>query len=78
MAQNRRPSLGAVGLAFISGGLIGAAVALVLAPHSGRESREEIQEYLRRAEGKIHDLADTANDALGQAVEKGHEFLKRG
>ncbi len=78
MANNRRPSLGAVGLAFMGGGLVGAALALVLAPQSGRESREEIHDYMRQAEGKIHDLADTANGALAQAVEKGQEFIKRG
>jgi gas vesicle protein len=77
MAQNRRPSLGAVGLAFMGGGLVGAALALVMAPKSGRESREEIQQYVRRAEGKIHDWADSANEVLDQAVEKGHEFIKR-
>jgi len=40
MADERACSLGAVGLAFVSGGLVGAAVALLLAPQSGRESRE--------------------------------------
>lgn len=40
MADDRGCSLGAVGLAFVSGGLVGAAMALLLAPQSGRESRE--------------------------------------
>jgi len=69
-------SLGAVGLAFMSGGLVGAAVALVLAPQSGRESREEIREYARRAEGNIHGLADTAAEVAEEAVDKGREFIK--
>ena len=47
MADNRGCSLGAVGLAFVTGGLAGAAVALLLAPQSGRESREQLRGYAR-------------------------------
>ena len=60
MADNRGCSLGAVGLAFVTGGLAGAAVALLLAPQSGRESREQMRGYARRAEEHVHELADTA------------------
>ncbi len=42
MADDRGCSLGTVGLAFVTGGLAGAAVALLLAPQSGRESREQV------------------------------------
>jgi len=42
MADNRGCSLGAEGLAFVTGGLAGAPVALLLAPQSGRESREPL------------------------------------
>ena len=84
MADDRGCSLGAVGLAFVTGGLVGAAVALLLAPQSGRESREQLRGYRRRAEENIHELADKAIEAmdqmldqgLDQAVDKGHEFLK--
>ena len=37
MGNDRVCSQGAVGLAFVIGGLAGAAVALLLAPQSGRE-----------------------------------------
>jgi gas vesicle protein len=40
MGNDRVCSQGAVGLAFVIGGLAGAVVALLLAPQSGRESRE--------------------------------------
>ena len=60
MADDRGCSLGAVGLAFVTGGLAGAAVALLLAPQSGRESREQVRGYARRAEEQVHELADTA------------------
>ena len=76
MADNRGCSLGAVGLAFVTGGLAGAAVALLLAPQSGRESREQVRGYARRAEEYAHELADTATQVLDQAVDKGREFIK--
>ena len=77
MADNRWCSLGAVGLAFVTGGLAGAAVALLLAPQSGRESREQVRGYARRAEEHVHELADTATQVMDQAVDdKGREFIK--
>jgi len=76
MADERGCSLGAVGIAFVGGGLVGAAMALLLAPQSGRESREQMRGYARRAEEQVHELADTATQALDQAVDKGLEFMK--
>jgi gas vesicle protein len=76
VADNRGCSLGAVGLAFMTGGLAGAAVALLLAPQSGRESREQVRGYARRAEEYAHELADTATQVMDQAVVKGREFIK--
>lgn len=66
----------AVGLAFVSGGLLGAAMALLLAPRSGRDTREQVRGYARRAEENIHEVADNATRILDQAVDKGHEFIK--
>ena len=76
MADDRGCSLGAVGLAFVTGGLAGAAVALLLAPQSGRESREQVRGYARRAEEQVHELADKATQVIDQAVDKSREFIK--
>ena len=76
MGNDRVCSLGAVGLAFVTGGLAGAAVALLLAPQSGRKSRERVRGYARRAEEHVHELADKATDIMDQAVDKGHEFVQ--
>ncbi|HSQ91997.1 MAG TPA: YtxH domain-containing protein [Nitrospiraceae bacterium] len=76
MENDRGCWLGAVGLAFLTGGLAGAAVALLLAPQSGRESREQLRGYARRAEEQVHDLAGKATDLMDQAVDKGHEFVQ--
>jgi gas vesicle protein len=76
MENDRGCSLGAIGLAFLTGGLAGAAVALLLAPQSGRESREQVRGYARRAEEHVHELAEKATDFMDQAVDKGHDFIQ--
>lgn len=76
MENDRGCSLGTVGLAFLTGGLAGAAVALLLAPQSGRESRQQVRGYARRAEEQVHELAEKATDLMDQAVDKGHEFVQ--
>jgi gas vesicle protein len=76
MENDKGCSLGAVGLAFLTGGLAGAAVALLLAPQSGRESREQVRGYARRAEEQVQELAEKATDLMDQAVDKGQEFVQ--
>jgi gas vesicle protein len=65
-----------VGLAFVTGGLAGAAIALMLAPQSGRESQKQLRGYAWRAEEQVHDLADKATEFMDQAMDKGHEFVQ--
>lgn len=76
MTDNRGSSLATVLLAFVGGGIAGAAVALLLAPQSGRESREQLRGYARRAEESVHELADKATEVVDQALDKGREFIK--
>ncbi len=76
MADNRGCSLGAAGLAFVTGGLLGAATALLLVPQSGRKLREQLRRYARRAEESVHELADKAAEGVDQAWDKGREFIK--
>ena len=76
MSDNRGCSLGAVGLAFVTGGLLGVAAALLLAPQSGRQSQEQLRGYARRAEEGVHELADKATEVVDEAIDKGREFIK--
>lgn len=75
MADDRGFSAGAVGLAFLTGALAGGLVALLLAPQSGRESREQLRGYARRAEEGARELAEKAGEVVDRAVEKSREFL---
>ena len=76
MTDNRRCSLGVVGLAFVTGGLLGAVAALLLAPQSGRKTQEQLRGYVRRADENVHELADTITEVVDQALDKGRGFIK--
>jgi gas vesicle protein len=74
MADDRGSSAAGILLALLGGAAFGAVAALLLAPQTGRESREQLRGYARRAEGNLRDLAGRAGDALGEVVEEGKEF----
>lgn len=74
MADERGSSAG-VFLAFLSGAALGAVAALLLAPQSGRESREQLRGYARRAEDNLRDLAGRASESFEEVVDQGKEFV---
>ena len=53
--------------AFLAGALIGAGVAILLAPRSGAEVRQWLSDY-----------AEKAKDQMGTAIESGKEYLQAG
>jgi gas vesicle protein len=72
--------------AFLLGGLIGATIALMYAPKSGRETREDISKAARRIKNKSVDLAEEmiegVNDLMNNVTdninrEKSHISLTR-
>jgi len=77
MADERGASGATVILAFLSGAALGAVVALLLAPQSGRESREQLRRYARRAENHLRDLAGRAGEAFEEAVEEGKDYVEK-
>lgn len=50
---------------FLIGGLVGACAALLLAPKSGKELREDIK-----------DLSDTAGEKIVSAIDKGRDLFE--
>ena len=71
---------------FVTGVFLGAAIALLLAPQSGRESREQIWGYGRRIRDRIGDTAEEmtgrtsemmnrAGETFNKTVEKGREYV---
>jgi len=75
MADDRGSAAGVI-LAFLSGAALGAVAALLLAPQSGRESREQLRGYVRRAEDNLRELAGRAGEAFEEAVDEGREFVE--
>ena len=71
MATNSGASAGSVALAFLSGALLGAVTAVMLAPQPGRESRERLTGYARRTGNDLRDLKDRATDSVEEVVGRG-------
>jgi gas vesicle protein len=76
MADDRGSAAAGVVLAFLTGAALGTVAALLLAPQTGRESREQLRGYARRAEGSLRDLADRAGETFEEVVEEGKEFVE--
>ena len=62
--------------AFFAGALIGAGVALLLAPQSGEETRNMLRDYAGRANDELRDRARDAKATLENAVERGKEAFE--
>jgi len=74
MADDRGSSA-AVVLAFLTGTALGALAALVLAPESGSESRDQLRRYARRAEDNLRDLAGRAGEVYEEVLGEGREYV---
>ncbi len=64
-------STGCVAFAFFFGGLVGAAVALLLAPRAGKETRQKIKEMAEEAKEKTTQYAEEAKEKVTSTLEKG-------
>jgi gas vesicle protein len=73
--------LGAFGLLAV-GAVIGAAVALLLAPRIGDETRELLRErgsdLAKQARERGSEWARRAHETMGEAQTRAHEYLGRG
>jgi gas vesicle protein len=71
-----------IGGAILIGGLIGAAIALLYAPKSGRKTRKDIIRVARRAKNStaalIEDTIDDVNDFINDLKEKSSEIADQG
>ena len=77
MANNQSgASAGSVALAFLSGALLGAVGAFLLAPQPGRESRERLVGYARRTGEDLRELSERATEAWEDVVTRGREFVE--
>ena len=84
MAYDDDSSTSAVLVAFLFGALTGAGIALLLAPRSGRETREALGEKLKdtaergRALGeRVAEKGREAADVASRVAERGRDLLDR-
>jgi len=84
MSRDEGAGAGSILLAFILGAVSGAAVALLYAPVSGRETREYLGEKADEARAKAAEAAARGRDAINQgretittAIERGREAYQQ-
>ena len=68
-------SAGGVAMAFLGGLTIGAVAGLLLAPQSGRESRETVRRVARQVGDDVRDFSEKASDSWCDVVTKGRDLL---
>lgn len=62
--------------AFVLGGIVGAGVALLLAPQSGTETRRKMEELVDDVKEKAADYAGMAKEKVVSTVDKAKELYK--
>ena len=73
MANDSGAGAGSVLLAFLLGAVSGAAVALLYAPASGRDTREYLGERAREGRERATEVAQKSRETLSSAIERGRE-----
>lgn len=63
---------------FIAGALLGAGVALLLAPQSGSQTRGLLRDYASRAKDELDNAIEQGAEAWDSAKERGQEFVEKG
>lgn len=64
-------SSGSVLLTFLFGGIVGAGLALLLAPQSGSETRRKIKDFADDVKDKSAGYYDQAKDKVSSVVDQG-------
>jgi gas vesicle protein len=82
--MGRDEGAGSILLAFLMGAVAGAAVALLYAPATGRETREFLGEKAREGKDRAGDAAikgreiiNQGRDTLATAIERGREAYQQ-
>jgi gas vesicle protein len=78
MARDEGAGAGSVLLAFLLGAVSGAAIALLYAPATGRETREFIGERAREGRDRATQAAEKGRQAFSQGRETLNAAIDRG
>jgi gas vesicle protein len=73
---DRGTSVGAIFISFLAGAAVGSGLALLFAPKSGREMREQIKDLTDDAVDKIREYSRDAQEKIKSTLEDGKEIVK--
>ncbi|MBP1751980.1 MAG: hypothetical protein H6Q57_816 [Geobacteraceae bacterium] len=77
MADDERgTSVGTILISFLAGAALGSGLALLFAPKSGREMREQIKDLTDDAVDRIREYARDAQEKVKSTYEEGKELVK--
>jgi len=72
--DDRRDGIGFV-FGLLVGALVGASIAVILAPQSGAETRDTLRSKAHEVKGKAQELMGELKDDAGEWVEKGKQVI---
>ncbi len=73
--HGRNEACGSFAVGFISGIVLGAVAAVLLAPQSGETTRRAIKGYARRTEEEVLEKAGEIRAQMSDTIEEGKRFL---
>jgi len=75
--EDSKCGMGAVVLSFFVGGIIGAGVALLVAPKTGEETRKMIKDLAGETKEKVEGYIDEVKGKATTFVDKGKGFIEK-
>ena len=80
--DDRDKKVAAAALLLVAGGIIGAGMALLMAPQSGQRTRRDISRYAKRVKSRadeaVDDLKDNINDLVEAIGDKTEDLVEKG
>jgi len=76
MREEEGYGAGSIFLSFLLGGLVGAGFALLLAPQSGRETRQKIRELSEEAREKTKGYVEDVKGKVTSGLDKSKGFYE--
>jgi len=78
MSDDQGSSASGIILSFLLGGLTGAALAILYAPRSGRETRELLGEKLKEGAERGREFRDRVSTKGREMADEAAEYLNKG
>jgi gas vesicle protein len=80
--DDREKKVAAAGLLMLAGGIVGAGLALLLAPQSGQRTRKDLLRYAKKTKNRAgeaaEDLSATVSDLVDTLGDKTDDLLEKG